>query len=102
MNPQAGSRTITFTASATTSTGKTVSGTREFRIKPVPPARGHIANRTSIAIPANGLAGQTIRVDWADFLLDVKGAVTEFKVKEPGQRTERVSRNKMYAAAGEL
>ena len=101
-NPPAGSGTVTFTASATTSTGKTVSGTREFRIKPVPPARGHIANRTSIAIPANGLAGQTIRVDWPDFLLDVKGEVTEFKVKVPGQPTAVVSGNKMSAAAGAL
>src|SRR5690554_4668710 len=101
-NPPAGSGTVTFTASATTSTGKTVSGTREFRIKPVPPARGHIANRTSIAIPANGLAGQTIRVGWPDFLLDVKGEVTEFKVKVPGQPTAVVSGNKMSAAAGAL
>lgn len=100
--PAAGSGTVTFTASAKTSTGKSVSGKREFRIKPVPPARAHIANKTSIAVPANGLAGQTIRVDWPDFLFDVKGEVTSFKVKVPGQPTVAVSGSKMSAAAGAL
>ncbi|NLN33261.1 MAG: gliding motility protein GldM [Flavobacteriaceae bacterium] len=100
--PSAGSGSVTFTASARTSTGKTVSGTREFRIKPVPPARAHIANKTSLQIPANGLAAQTVRVDWPDFLFDVKGQVTSFKVKVPGQPTVSVTGDKMSAAAGAL
>lgn len=100
--PAAGSGTVTFTASAKTSTGKVVSGKKEFRIKPVPPARAHIANKTSLAVPANGLAGQTVRVDWPDFLFDVKGEVTSFKVKVPGQPTVSVSGSKMSGAAGAL
>lgn len=100
--PAAGSGTVTFTASAKTSTGKVVSGKKEFRIKPVPPARAHIANKTSLAVPANGLAGQTVRVDWPDFLFDVKGEVTSFKVKVPGQPTVAVSGSKMSGAAGAL
>lgn len=100
--PAAGSGSVTFTASAKTSTGKTVSGKREFRIKPVPPARAHIANKTSLAVPANGLAGQTVRVDWPDFLFDVKGEVTSFKVKVPGQPTVAVTGSKMSGAAGAL
>jgi len=100
--PQAGSGSVTFTASAKTSTGKVVSGKREFRIKPVPPARGHVAGKTSLQVPANGLAGQTIRVDWPDFLFDVKGEVTSFKVKVPGQPTAAVTGNKMSGAAGAL
>lgn len=100
--PGAGSGTVKFTASAKTSTGKTVSGTKEFRIKPVPPARGQIAGKTSLQVPANGLAGQTIRVDWPDFLFDVKGQVVSFKVKVPGQPTATVTGDKMTAAAGAL
>lgn len=100
--PGAGSSTVTFTASAKTSTGKVVSGKKEFRIKPVPPARAHIANKTSLAVPANGLAGQTVRVDWPDFLFDVKGQVTSFKVKVPGQPTVSVTGDKMSGAAGAL
>jgi gliding motility-associated protein GldM len=100
--PAAGSGSVTFTASAKTSSGKVVSGKREFRIKPVPPARGHIANKTSLQVPANGLAGQTVRIDWPDFLFDVKGEVTSFKVKVPGQPTASVSGSKMSGAAGAL
>lgn len=100
--PGAGSSEVTFTASAKTSTGKSVSGTAKFRIKPVPPARAHIAGKTSLQIPANGLAGQTVRVDWPDFLFDVKGEVTSFKVKVPGQPTAVVNGDKMSAAAGTL
>lgn len=100
--PAAGSGTVTFTASAKTSTGKTVSGKREFRIKPVPPAQGQIAGKTSLQIPANGLQGQTVRVQWPDFLFDVSGEVTSFKVKVPGQPTAVVNGSKMSGAAGAL
>lgn len=100
--PAAGSGSVTFTASAKTSTGKVVSGKREFRIKPVPPARGHVAGKTSLQVPANGLAGQTVRIDWPDFLFDVKGEVTSFKVKVPGQPTASVNGSKMSGAAGAL
>lgn len=100
--PGAGSGTVKFTASAKTSTGKVVSGSMDFRIKPVPPARAHIANKTNLQIPANGLAGQTVRLDWPDFLFDVTGEVTSFKVKVPGQPTALVNGNKMSGAAGVL
>jgi gliding motility-associated protein GldM len=100
--PGTGSGTVKFTASAKTSSGKVVSGTKDFRIKPVPPARGHVAGKTSLQVPANGLAGQTVRIDWPDFLFDVKGEVTSFKVKVPGQPTASVSGSKMSGAAGAL
>lgn len=100
--PAAGSGTVKFTASAKTSTGKVVSGSMDFRIKPVPPARGHIANKTNLQIPANGLAAQTVRLDWPDFLFDVQGEVTSFKVKVPGQPTALVTGSKMSGAAGAL
>lgn len=100
--PAAGSNTVTFTASAKTSTGKVVSGKQEFRIKPVPPARGHILNKTSITVPANGIASQTVRVDWPDFLFDLTAEVQSFKVKVPGQPTASVTGNKMSAASGVL
>lgn len=100
--PAAGSGTVKFTASAKTSSGKVVTGDMEFRIKPVPPARAHIANKTNLQIPSNGLAGQTVRLDWPDFLFDVTGEVTSFSVKVPGQPTAVVTGNKMAGAAGVL
>lgn len=100
--PAAGSGEVTFTASANTSTGKTVSGSSKFRIKPVPPARAQIAGKTSLQIPQQGLAGQTVRVDWPDFLFDVTGEVTSFKVKVPGQPTAVVNGSKMSGASSAL
>src|SRR5690606_24675173 len=94
--------TVTFTASAKTSTGKTVSGKQEFRIKPVPPARGVILGKTHITVPANGIAAQTVRVDWPDFLFDMSATVTSFKVKVPGQPTASVTGTSMQGAAGVL
>ena len=94
--------TVTFTASATTSKGKTVSGTKEFRIKPVPPARGVILGKTHITVPANGIAAQTVRVDWPDFLFDMTATVTSFKVKVPGQPTASVNGTSMGGASGAL
>ncbi|MBA5629455.1 type IX secretion system motor protein PorM/GldM [Moheibacter lacus] len=91
--------TVTFTASATTSTGKKVSGTQEFRIKPVPPARGVILGKTHITVPANGIAAQTVRVDWPDFLFDMTATVTSFKVKVPGQPTTSVNGTTIGSAA---
>lgn len=100
--PAAGSGEVKFTASAKTSTGKVVEGSTVFRIKPVPPARAQIAGKTSIAVPKEGIAGQTVRVDWPDFLFDVEGQVTSFKVKVPGQPTVVVNGNKLSEAAGTL
>lgn len=100
--PSAGSGTVTFTASAKTSTGKTVSGKKEFRIKPVPPARGVILGKTHITVPANGIAAQTVRVDWPDFLFDMTATVTSFKVKVPGQPTASVNGTSMGGASGAL
>src|SRR5690606_37788094 len=85
--PSAGSGTVKFTASAKTSTGKTVSGFEEFRIKSVPPPQAEIAGKTNIQVPANALAGQTVRVRWPDFLFEMSAEVTEFKVKVSGQPT---------------
>lgn len=100
--PSAGSGTVTFTASAKTSTGKVVSGKKEFRIKPVPPPQAQIAGKTNVQVPANGLAGQTVRVSWPDFLFEMNAEVTEFKVKVPGQPTAVVKGNKMGGAGGAL
>ncbi len=100
--PSAGSGTVTFTASAKTSTGKVVSGKKEFRIKPVPPPQAQIAGKTNVQVPANGLAGQTVRVSWPDFLFEMNAEVTEFKVKVPGQPTAVVKGSKMGGAAGAL
>lgn len=100
--PAAGSNTVTFTASATTSTGKVVTDKKEFRIKPVPPARGNILGKTSITVPANGIAAQTVRVDWPDFLFELTAEVESFKVKVPGQPTASVTGNKLSGAAGVL
>ncbi len=93
---------VTFTATSKASSGKPLTVREVFRIKPVPPARGVLLGKTSITIPANGLAGQTIRVDWPDFLFPVSGEVVSFNVKVPGQPTARVNGASMSGAAGVL
>ncbi|WP_395091116.1 gliding motility protein GldM [Vaginella massiliensis] len=97
-----GGNEVVFTATAKASSGKTLTVRETFRIKPVPPARGNILGQTSQAIPANGLASQTVRIDWPDFLFPISGEVTSFNVKVPGHPTVRVSGNKMSGAAGAL
>jgi len=97
-----GGNEVVFTATTKASSGKTLTVRETFRIKPVPPARGVILGKTSPAIPDNGVAAQTIRVDWPDFLFPVSGEVTSFNVKVPGQATVRVSGNKMSGAAGAI
>ncbi|MGV0755406.1 GldM family protein [Empedobacter brevis] len=97
-----GGSEVVFTASSRASSGKTLSVKETFRIKPVPPARGVILGKTSPGIPDNGIAAQTIRVDWPDFLFPISGEVTSFNVKVPGQATVRVSGNKMSGAAGAI
>ena len=97
-----GGNEVVFTATSKASSGKSLTVRETFRIKPVPPARGNILGQTSQAIPANGLASQTIRIDWPDFLFPITGEVTSFNVKVPGQPTVRVSGNKMSGAAGAL
>ncbi len=97
-----GGSEVVFTASARASSGKTLSVRETFRVKPVPPARGVILGKTSPAIPDNGIAAQTIRVDWPDFLFPVSGEVTSFNVRVPGQATVRVSGSRMSGAAGAI
>lgn len=97
-----GGSEVTFTATTKASSGKTLSVKETFRIKPVPPARGVILGKTSPAIPDNGIAAQTIRVDWPDFLFPISGEVTSFNVRVPGQATVRVSGSKMSGAAGAI
>ncbi len=98
----AGGNEVTFTASSKASSGRALTVRETFRIKPVPPARGNILGQTSQAIPAQGLAGQTVRIDWPDFLFPISGEVTSFNVKVPGQPTVKVSGSKMSGAAGAL
>ena len=97
-----GGSEVVFTASARASSGKTLSVRETFRVKPVPPARGVILGKTSPSIPDNGIAAQTIRIDWPDFLFPISGEVTSFNVKVPGQPTVRVNGSKMSAAAGAI
>lgn len=97
-----GGSEVTFTATTKASSGKTLTVRETFRVKPVPPARGVILGNTSPSIPDNGVAAQTIRVDWPDFLFPVSGDVVSFNVKVPGQATVRVSGNKMSGAAGAI
>ncbi|MFV0148172.1 hypothetical protein OBK28_03870 [Empedobacter falsenii] len=97
-----GGSEVTFTATTKASSGKTLSVRETFRIKPVPPARGVILGKTSPAIPDNGIAAQTIRVDWPDFLFPISGEVTSFNVRVPGQATVRVTGSKMSGAAGAI
>ncbi|MDO5509155.1 MAG: gliding motility protein GldM [Weeksellaceae bacterium] len=94
----AGGNSVTFTASAKTSTGGTVTERKEFRIKPVPPPQGQIRGRNALTVPASSLSALAVEAAIPDFEFPVSFTVTSFKVKVSGQRTVNVNGNRLSAA----
>lgn len=90
--------TVTFTASAKTSSGKVVTEKREFRIKPVPPPQGQIRGKNALTTSVSSLPRLTVEAAIPDFEFPVSFTVTSFKVKVPGQRTIQVNGNNMSGA----
>lgn len=96
-----GGNTVTFTASARTSTGRTVTETKEFRIKPIPAPQGQIRGQNALTVAQSSLGRLQVEATIPDFEFPVTFEVTSFKVKVPGQRTVQVN-GKSLAGAGRV
>lgn len=93
-----GGSKVTFTASAKTSTGKTVTVRQDFRIKPVPAPQGQIRGKNALTVPSGSLSRLQVQAAIPDFEFPVSFNVTSFKVKVPGQKTVQVNGNSLGAA----
>lgn len=93
-----GGNSVTFTASAKTSTGKTVTERKEFRIKPVPPPQGQIRGKNALTTSKSSVSRLQVEAAIPDFEFPVSFTVTSFKVKVPGQKTVTVNGNSLSAA----
>lgn len=96
-----GGNTVTFTASARTSTGRTVTESKEFRIKPIPAPQGQIRGQNALTVAQSSLGRLQVDATIPDFEFPVTFEVTSFKVKVPGQRTVTVN-GKSLAGAGRV
>lgn len=92
---------VTFTASARTSTGRTVTETKEFRIKPIPAPQGQIRGQNALTVAQSSLGRLQVEATIPDFEFPVTFEVTSFKVKVPGQRTVQVN-GKSLSGAGRV
>lgn len=94
-----GGNKVIFTASAKTSTGKTVTEKKEFRIKPVPPPQGQIRGKNALTVAKSSLKRLQIEAKIPDFEFPVTFTVKSFKVKVPGQKTVSVNGKSMSSPA---
>ncbi|MDO5655960.1 MAG: GldM family protein [Flavobacteriaceae bacterium] len=93
-----GGNSVTFTASAKTSSGATVTEKKEFRIKPVPPPQGQIRGKNALTTSKSSVSRLQVEAAIPDFEFPVTFNVTGFKVKVPGQKTVAVSGNSLSGA----
>lgn len=92
---------VTFTVSAKTNTGKTISDKKEFRIKSVPKAIARVRGRpnSNVSMPASSVKHTRISVEWPDFEFPVTGEVLSMVVKPSGQRAVPVNGSSLGSAA---
>lgn len=91
---------LTVNVSAKLSSGKTVTSSKTFRIKDIPPAMGTVREQFgTVRMPKSGLANTPIGAALPDFAFDLKLRVTSFKVKVPGQLTIIVNGTSLSAKA---
>ena len=86
-----GGNEVTFTASAKTSTGKTVTESKKFRIKPIPAPQGQIRGKNALTVAKSSLSRLQVEAAIPDFEFPVTFNVTSFKIKVPGQKTVSVN-----------
>jgi len=99
MNPGKG-RTVTIVASGTLPDGQGISTKSQFRIKDIPRPSGTIRGQANSAkMPKKNIEISTIGAALEDFDFDINIAVSEFKLKVPGQPTVIVRGNKMDSRA---
>ena len=83
--------------------GKTVSDSKTFRVKNIPPPVGTVRGESGvIRMPKRNLELSTIGASLPDFDFDVKLGVRSFDFKVPGQPTQRVSGTHLDSKAKQL
>lgn len=93
-----GGSSVTFTASAKTSSGKTVTVQQKFRIKPVPPPQGQIRGKNALTTSVSSLKRLRVEAAIPNFEFPVSFKVTSFKIKVRGQKTVMVRGNSLSGA----
>ena len=83
--------------------GKTVSDSKTFRVKNIPPPVGTVRGESGmIKMPKRNLEVSTIGATLPDFDFDIKLGVRSFNVKIPGQPTLKVNGTRFDAKAKQL
>ncbi len=91
---------MTVDVSATLSSGETVTSSKPFRIKDIPPAMGMARGQYGvIKMPKSSIGRVTINAALPDFVFDLKLKVTSFTVKVPGNLAVTVNGSVFSAAA---
>lgn len=99
LSPTSG-REVAITATGKLPDGKSIETTTSFRIKEIPKPQGTIRGESgTIKMPRNNLEISTIGAVLEDFDFDLDIAVSEFKLKIPGQPSVVVRGNKFDASA---
>ncbi|MFT6723107.1 MAG: gliding motility-associated protein GldM [Flavobacteriaceae bacterium] len=99
MNANSG-REVGITATGKLPDGQIIKTTSTFRIKEIPKPEGSVRGETgTLKMPRNNLEIATIGAVLDDFDFDLNIAVSEFKVKIPGQPSLVVNGNKFDANA---
>jgi len=94
LSPTSG-REVAITAIGKLPDGKSIETTTSFRIKEIPKPQGTIRGESgTIKMPRNNLEISTIGAVLEDFDFDLNIAVSEFKVKIPGQPSILINGNK--------
>jgi len=83
--------------------GKTVSDSKTFRVKNIPPPVGTVRGESGmIKMPKRNLEVSTIGATLPDFDFDIKLGVRSFNVKIPGQPTLKVNGTRFDSKAKQL
>lgn len=99
LNPKSG-REVAITARGKLPDGKSIETTTSFRIKDIPKPQGTVRGESgTLKMPRSNLEISTIGAVLEDFDFDLDIAVSEFKLKIPGQPSVVVRGNKFDASA---
>lgn len=80
------SRTVKINVNATLPNKKTITTSKEFRVKPIPAPTGLVRGGSGHQkMSKSGLLKSSITSELKDFVFDLKIKVSEFKVKVPGK-----------------
>lgn len=96
-------REVEIKASGELSNGETVSDSKTFRVKDIPPPNGTVRGETGSGGPVkmqkNGLAKSTVGAEIPDFDFDVNLKISGFKLQVPGKPVVQVNGQKLNSKA---